>query len=284
MALTSDYLSIFAEMFDTSFDTVYQANGKLRNVCRRQFRNVNYNSLSVPRGGVANMRPLTSYQSDIPSQDISVDNINVTFTPKQVKHTIGEFEAPNFRPDAIPMLAEDHALAVSRFEDNIIINALTDGKSATIADSGTNMNVAKLVEARTKLGINNVTGNLYLLMHWSQMQSMLGQLEYTDSSFNAEKTLVDPAAQKAAFAGFNIITYGDVLDGTTNIGLPKTGDIRSCYAFSDSSVILAYQKEVATRVVPVPNQLRMEVITAASIGAKAFDGSGIIEIKCDETA
>lgn len=285
MALTSDFVDIYSQLFSTSFDTEYQAHGKLRGVVHpsRVFMNVHANSLNISRGGQLNMVDLTSYQADIASQQIDIANINMGFTPKVVKSALGEYELVNFRPDAVPMLAYDHALAVTRFEDFQIIQALDAGKSATIADGGTNMTTDKLVEARTRLGANNVTGELYLVMHWNQYKSMLGEVEFTNTMFNSQQTLVNPAVNQALFAGFNIVVLGDVLDGSINLGLPVTNNIRSCYAFSSTSLILGYQKETATRVVPIPQNLRMEVITAASIGSKAYDGTGMIQIDCDET-
>tara|TARA_R110000787_G_scaffold6571_3_gene22884 strand:+ start:3955 stop:4815 length:861 start_codon:yes stop_codon:yes gene_type:complete len=286
MAITSDFLAIYSGLFTASFGTIYQAEGKLRKTIHasRVFHNVHDSNLNISRAGAVNMVPLTSFQSDIASGNIDVQNINMTFSPKVRKDALGEYELVNFRPDVVPTLAYDHALAVTRYEDNEIIKGLTAGKSATIADGGTNMTTDKLVEARYMLGQNNVSGMLHLVMTWSQYKSMLGEIQFTDSSFSSGQALVNPGVSQAMFAGFNITILGNVMDGATNLGLPKTGDIRKCYAFSDTSMLLAYQKETATRVVHIPQNLRMEVITAASISSKAYDSLGIIEIDCDETA
>lgn len=291
--LTSDYTSIFSTLFDTSFGAQYQATGKLRKVVdpMNTFYNVGDNSITLARAGQLDMIAKTgSYSTDVPASDMSVAAINFNFELRELKSAIGYFETKNFRPDAIPRLAMQHAAALQRFEDQKIITALSAGVPAAnvIADSGTNMTTDKLTQAREILGTNNVTGDLWVVMHWKQYKALLKEVEFTQSLFNPGTPLVqaNPDTFNAPFAGFNIVVMGDVLRTGTgeNMGLPVAANIRDCFAFSSNSLVLGYQQEILNSVTDVPNNARIEVLTMASCGAKAYNETGMVKVQCDETA
>jgi hypothetical protein len=285
MALNTDYSSIFSEMFAARFESEYQAMGKLGNVLdpAYSYMNVQDNKVNVPQATPIDMVPVTSYQANLAAQDITVNNIQLTFEQKYAKQAIGELEMKNFHPNAISMLVKQQVLGVKRYEDHKIISAL-DSTTTTPLVAASNMTTEVFTQARSELGRNNVTGRLYMLMHWNNYQALLGDTQFTSSMFNKDMPLNNPGVFTVPFLDFTIIVFGDVTDEQTgaNIGLPLSGSDRTCFAFSDTSLVYGSQVEIMPRVVPVPQELRYEVITAASLGCVPYDNKGIVPITCTE--
>jgi hypothetical protein len=285
MALNTDYSAIFSEMFAARFESEYQAMGKLGNVLDPAYcyMNVNDNKVNVPQATPIDMVPVTSYQANLAAQDITVRNIQLTFEQKYAKQAIGELEMKNFHPNAISMLVKQQVLGVKRYEDHKIISAL-DSASVSPIVAASNMTTEVFTEARTELGKNNATGRFYMLMHWNNYKALLGDTQFTSSLFNKQTPLNNPGVFTVDFLDFTIIVYGDVLDEQTgaNLGLPLASGVRTCYAFSNTSLVYGSQVEIMPRVVPVPQELRYEVITAASLGCVPYDEKGIVKISCTE--
>ena len=67
-------------------------------------------------------------------------------------------------------------------------------------------------------------------------------------------------------------------------GLPKTGDIRSCFAVAKSSTWRGYQIAPSVDVQWAPSYQSWLTISRLRLGAVVGQSDGVIEINCDETA
>ncbi|MEC8484189.1 MAG: phage capsid protein, partial [Pseudomonadota bacterium] len=178
-------------------------------------------------------------------------------------------------------LVEVVSKAIARRMDQICIDALDAASSpstvaTTVGGSGTNMNVAKLRAAAKALNEKNVPSeNRYVLMHASQLDSLLSETEVTSSDFAAVKSLVQ--GEVNTFLGFTFITMGDRDEG----GVPKPST-RTCFAWHQDSMGYAESMAQKSEVNYIPEKTSFLVSSMFSAGAVAIDDDGIVKISCTE--
>ena len=139
------------------------------------------------------------------------------------------------------------------------------------------------------LDAGNVTGKRFLLIHANQYQSLLQDTQFTSRDFTNSPPLDMPGPMpghfRGEFAGFNIIVFGNVTsaeDGS-NIGLPFASSIRTCFAFSDTSILYGRQGDLEHGFKYDTTNFRNELATAVSLGATPYDVNGICKIQCTES-
>jgi len=276
----TDFTNAYSQMFADMFRLRYQAAGRLRGTVE-ELHGLVGDAYKFKFMDQVAMQQHGAYGSDIPSSSVTVTAPTISFLDYELKLSIDEFDQLNFNASALQGYAQTHAKALGRREDQFIIDALASGTTQQVAAGGTNMTVEKLRDARAQLGANEADeGDLYCVMHWNNMESLLGQTEYTSSLFNMAKPLVDPQGDDGPFAGFKIIVIGT---RANEGGLPLNAGIRSTFAFNKSSAALGYRMDPQTRMVPIEWQARTETLSLMSAGAVVTDANGSVEILCDES-
>lgn len=107
-----------------------------------------------------------------------------------------------------------------------------------------------------------------------QLEALLANTSVTSVDFNTVKALV--RGEIDTFMGFTFIK---------STLLPKTGNIRSCYAWHKNAVGLAEGKDVTASIDKRADKNNsMQVYVCASIGGVRIDDKGLIRILCDESA
>jgi hypothetical protein len=138
------------------------------------------------------------------------------------------------------------------------------------------MNIEKLRATAKALNEKNVPSeDRYLLMHATQLDSLLGETEITSQDFAAVKALVQ--GEINTFMGFNILTMGDRDEG----GIPKPST-RTCFAWHKDSMGYAESMSQKTEVNYVAEKTSFLVSSMFSAGSVAIDGEGIVKIACTE--
>jgi len=151
-----------------------------------------------------------------------------------------------------------------------------------VADGATNLPIAKIAEAKRMLRENNVDEDtLYLMMHASQLESLLNQEKATSADYVSLRAL--DSGEKDSFYGFKIITFGNVSTG----GLPKTGDIRTIFAWAKSSMANVWWKlkNGSPNIDVYYNRDRKSDIISPELkfGSQNCLLKGLVKINCDET-
>jgi hypothetical protein len=149
-----------------------------------------------------------------------------------------------------------------------------------IGGSDTNMNVAKLREAKKLLDKNNVPPEgRHIILHAAGLASLLSETAVTSSDFNTVKALV--AGEINTFLGFTFHILGDRSEG----GLAIDGSLdRTCFAFHKDSIGYAEGIAPRTEINYIPEKTSFLVNSVFSAGAIAIDAEGIVEITARETA
>lgn len=191
---------------------------------------------------------------------------------------------------------ESHAAAYARTCDQILINALGgtaftgDGtvgvslpgsqqvavnfvESGSVANSG--LTLDKLRQTKYILDSNEVDEDdqRVIVVSAKQLQNLLRSTQFTSRDYNDVQALV--SGKIDTFLGFKFVR--------TEL-LPVASNIRTCYAYAKSGVVLAEAgKEVK---IDIRSDLRhsLQIRTKALLGGARLEEKKVVSILCDETA
>lgn len=192
-------------------------------------------------------------------------------------------------------IIQSHAAAYARTCDKIIIDALggtaftgTTGTTATtlpagqkiaanyvesgaVANSG--LTIAKLRAAKFLFDSNEVDEEEERIMVVSakQLQDLLRTVEATSADYNTVRALVDGTLN--TFMGFKF---------RRSQQLPLAVDIRSCFAYVKSGVILAERGLKTMMDIRTDLSHSLQIRSVASLAAVRMEEKKVVEIACDE--
>ena len=272
----------FVTLFDAEVKQAYQAKAQLI-AAVRQRRGVEGSTAKFPKvgKGVATLR--------IPQTDVTP--LNVAFS--QVTATMQDWNAAEYSDifmqqkvnfDERQELVQVVANAIGRRQDQLIIDALNaSGTSLTvdndIGGADSNLNVAKLREAKKLLDKNNVPPqDRHVVIHANSLASLLSETAVTSSDFNTVKALV--SGEINTYLGFTFHVLGDRTEG----GLTVDGSLdRTVLAFHKDAIGYAEGMGPKTEINYVPEKTSFLVNAMFSAGAVAIDAEGIVDITCRES-
>jgi hypothetical protein len=181
-------------------------------------------------------------------------------------------------------LAQVLANAIGRRQDQLILDALAASSTALtvsndIGGADTNMNMAKLREAKKLLDKSNVPPEgRNIIIHANGLASLLSETSVTSSDFNTVKALV--SGELNTYLGFQFHVLGDRTEG----GLVVDGSLdRTCFAFHRDSVGYAEGISPRTEINYIPEKTSFLVNTVFSAGAITIDAEGIVSIVARES-
>ena len=205
--------------------------------------------------------------------------------------------------------AEAFVAAANRNRDAVIIQEALGtaytGKAGTtavtlpaaqiIVNGGTNFQLAKVREAMRRLiGANAIDPDQMMdlvTMCWTsaQMEFFLDVNEVKSHDYNTQKVLVKGSlGGDDQFYGFNYVNledWKDDVDGVTHQTLPKTGNIRTCVAFTKSGVLLNEPRKTGVQVDRLPSKNHAtQIYKGQSLGATRMQETKVIALEVDETA
>jgi hypothetical protein len=272
----------FVTLFDAEVKQAYQGQAMLRGAVRVR-SGVEGSTYKFPKigKGVAQVR--------VPQTDVAP--LNVTYG--QVTVTLADFIAAEYSDvfmqakinfDERRELVQVVSAAIGRRQDQIILDALdASSTSLTVANSiggaDSNLNVAKLREAKRLLDGNNVPmTDRHLLIHADSLASLLSETAVTSSDFNTVKALVQGDIN--TFLGFQFHLMGDRAEG----GLPIDGSSdRTLYAFHRDAIGMAEGIAPRTEINYVAEKVSFLVASMFSAGSSSIDDEGIVKITCRES-
>jgi hypothetical protein len=272
----------FVTLFDTEVKQAYQADAVLRNTVRLR-TGVTASTHKFPKigSGVAQVRVP---QTDVTPLNVTYSQATVTLTDYIAAEYSDIFNQAKVNFDERQELVQVVAKAIGRRSDQMIIDALAaSSTSLTVATSiggaGTNMNMAKLREAARLLNTSNVPAeDRYMLIHASQLSSLLSETSVTSSDFNTVKALVQ--GDITTFMGFNFVTIGDRSEGGLTGG--GSGSTRKVYAYHKMAVGMAESMAIRSEINYIPEKTSWLVSSMFSAGAVAIDAGGCVDITCTE--
>lgn len=272
----------FVTLFDTEVKQAYQADAVLRNTVRLR-TGVTASTHKFPKIG-AGVAQIRVPQTDVTPLNVTYSQATVTLTDYIAAEYSDIFNQAKVNFDERQELVQVVAKAIGRRSDQMIIDALANSStSLTVATSiggaGTNMNMAKLRETARLLNTANVPAeDRYILIHASQLSSLLSETSVTSSDFNTVKALVQ--GEINTFMGFNFNVIGDRSEGGLAGG--GSGSTRVVYAYHKMAVGMAEAMAIRSEINYIPEKTSWLVSSMFSAGATAIDAGGIVAITCTE--
>jgi hypothetical protein len=192
-------------------------------------------------------------------------------------------------------IIQSHGAAYARTCDKIIIDALggtaftgTTGTTATVLPAGqkiaanyvesgavanSGLTIAKLRAAKFLFDSNEVDEEEERIMVVSakQLQDLLRTVEATSADYNTVRALVDGTLN--TFMGFKF---------RRSQQLPLAVDIRSCFAYVKSGIILAERGLKTMMDIRTDLSHSLQIRSVASLAAVRMEEKKVVEIACDE--
>ena len=271
----------FVTLFDAEVKQAYQAQAVLRGAVRVR-SGVEGSTYKFPKigKGVAQVRVP---QTDVAPLNVTYGQVTVTLADYIAAEYADIFMQAKVNFDERRELVQVVSSAIGRRQDQIILDALSASSTSLtvgndIGGTDSNLNVAKLREAKRLLDGNNVPmDNRHIIIHADSLASLLSETSVTSSDFNTVKALV--SGEVNTFLGFTFHTLGDRSEG----GLPIDGSSdRTLYAFHRDAIGMAEGIAPKTEINYVPEKTSFLVASMFSAGAAAIDDEGIVKLTCRE--
>ncbi len=272
----------FVTLFDAEVKQAYQGKAMLVPAVRQR-RGVEGSTVKFPKvgRGVATVRVP---QTDVTPLNVAFSTVTCTLADYNAAEYSDIFSQAKVNFDERQELVQVVAKAIGRRSDQLIIDALAaSSTSLTVATSiggaGTNLNMAKLREAARLLNTANVPAeDRYMLIHASQLASLLSETAITSSDFNTVKALVQ--GEINTFMGFTFNVIGDRSEGGLTGG--GSGSTRKVYAYHKMAVGMAESMAIRSEINYIPEKTSWLVSSMFSAGAIAIDAGGCVDITCTE--
>jgi hypothetical protein len=273
----------FVTLFDAEVKQAYQGKAMLVGAVRQR-RGVEGSTVRFPKVGRGVATPRIT-QSDVTPLNVGFSNVTCTLQDWNAAEYSDIFSQAKVNFDERQELVQVLGNAIGRRQDQLILDALTAASgtgtvSNDIGGSDTNLNVAKLREAKRLLDRANVPPEgRNIILHASGLASLLSETAVTSSDFNTVKALV--SGEINTFLGFTFHVLGDRTEG----GLIIDGSLdRICFAFHKDAIGYAEGIAPRTEVNYIPEKTSFLVNSVFSAGAVAIDAEGIVKITARETA
>jgi hypothetical protein len=273
----------FVTLFDAEVKQAYQGKAMLVGAVRAR-RGVEGSTVKFPKVGRGVATPRVA-QTDVTPLNVGFNTVTLTLQDWNAAEYSDIFSQAKVNFDERQELVQVVAAAMGRRQDQLILDALAaSGTSLTVSNdiggSDTNLNVAKLREAKRLLDKGNVPfDGRHLIVHANGLSSLLSETAVTSSDFNTVKALVQ--GEINTFLGFQFHVLGDRSEG----GLAIDGSLdRTCFAFHSQAIGYGEGIGMRTEINYIPEKTSWLVNEVFSAGATAIDAEGVVSITCRETA
>ena len=209
-------------------------------------------------------------------------------TPMDVTHevqtaTMQNWNAPEYTDifdqaevnfDEKQELASTIAGALSRREDQLIIDVMDAASPTTIASGTAALTMDKVIEAQTTLRKQNVpNSDLHAAINGDGLKGLLSDTQATSSDFQTVKALV--SGDLNSLCGFAIHVVGTRTEGGLTVG-SNTVD---SYFYHKEAVGLAIGIEMKTSIDYIPERTSFLCNGMLKAGAVVRDVDGIIKVE-----
>jgi hypothetical protein len=272
----------FVTLFDAEVKQAYQASAMLVPAVRQR-RGVEGSTVKFPKVGKG-AATLRVAQTDITPLNVGFSSVTCTLQDWNAAEYSDIFSQAKVNFDERSELVKVVASAMGRRQDQLILDALAaSGTSLTVSNdigaADSNMNIAKLREAKRLMDKNNVPpDNRNIIIHANGLANLLSETTVTSSDFNTVKALVQ--GELNTYMGFKFHVLGDRAEG----GLAIDGSLdRVCFAFHRDALGYAEGIGMRTEINYIAEKTSWLVNEVFSAGAITIDAEGIVQLTCRET-
>jgi len=267
-------------LFDAEVKKAYQSIGFILRDYVRQRSNVNDSIVSWRKVGYL-VAEQYGFQSAVQYTDPNFTKVNMTLTPYRAATLVDDVERFLFNFDERQEDAQLLAMALGRRSDQLIIDALdASGTSNTIAAGGTGLTFAKvrqIVEYFDNLAVP--PQERCIAISAAGQSDLLAEEEFTSSLY----LNLDAIKNGGLNGNFAMGMMWKVIPTMVEGGLPKTGNIRSCFAWHKMSMGMGVGNNFSTMIERVPQYDSHQILGKIFANAVAVDAVGIVKCDIDES-
>jgi len=282
--------------FETSFSDNFlhlasQKQSKLGGAVRYEQVN-DAKQFMFDRMDTVSMVQSVSRHEDTPLTEVPFSRRRVSFNTYRAVDLIDNPDRVKMAKDPTSPTMKQLTAAMNRQKDDVIISAAlgnaysissSDAASSIalpaaqkIANGGTDLTLAKLLEAKKKLLNNDVDPGeepMYVVVGPDQLEALLSVTTNTSVDFNSVRALMN--AELDTWCGFKFII---------STRLAKVGNIRSCFAWAKSGIGLAMNGSPNIRISERSDKnYSTQCFVECSLGATRIEDEKVVQLDCDES-
>ena len=282
--------------FETSFSDNFlhlasQKQSKLGGAVRYEQVN-DAKQFMFDRMDTVSMVQSVSRHEDTPLTEVPFSRRRVTFNTYRAVDLIDNPDRVKMAKDPTSPTMKQLTAAMNRQKDDVIISAAlgnafsissSDAASSIalpaaqkIANGGTDLTLAKLLEAKKKLLNNDVDPGeepMYVVVGPDQLEALLSVTTNTSIDHNSVRALMN--AELETWCGFKFII---------STRLAKVGNIRSCFAWAKSGIGLAMNGSPNIRISERSDKnYSTQCFVECSLGATRIEDEKVVQLDCDES-
>ena len=278
----------FSQQFSSNVYLLSQQKGsKLRGAVREE--SVTGEKAFFDQIGKTAAIAKTTRHGDTPLVETPHSRRMVTMTTYEWADLVDDSDKVKMLIDPTSSYAQAAAYAMGRAIDDEIITAATGtaktgkaGSTSTsmlaanqIANGGTNMTIAKLLDAKKIMDEADVDpDNRHIVVSPAAIESLLNTTEVKSSDSNTVKALAQGSLD--SYLGYRFHT-------STRLAL--SGNIRTCFAFQGDALMLAVGKDVTARIDERSDKsYSTQVYYCMSVGSTRMEEEKVVQIDIDESA
>ena len=271
----------FVTLFDSEVKQAYQGQRLLAGVTRER-AGVEGSTVKFPKIGKGSATVRVP-QTDVTPLNVSYSQVTATMEDYIAAEYSDIFNQQKVNFNERQELVQVVSGAIARRMDQVVLDALNASSTTLEVDENeggtdTNLNVAKLREAKKLLDANNVPSDgRCMIIHANNLAGLLGEEKATSADYASVKALV--TGEIDTYLGFKFITLGDRDEG----GLTLASSERTCLAFHRDAIGLGIGMGQQSRVDYIPEKTSFLVASMFSAGAVAIDDEGIVKVQCQES-
>jgi hypothetical protein len=266
--------------FDEQIKAAYQETGILRPHVRVRTGVVG-NTCEFRRYARGMATPRVP-QTDVVPMNTAYAKRQAVLTDWNAAEYTDVFDQATTNVDEKPIVAANIAAAIGRREDQMILDALDAANPSVNIDTnvgGANsgMNLAKLRRAKRFMDDRAVPQGMRCLVHSAEaLEQLLSLPEVTSSDYNTIRALVN--GELNTYMGFTLA----MMEARDEGGLPRTGVLRTSFAFDKMAIGLAIGIDYRNEVYYIPEKTSWLANGLFKAGAVSIDDLGVVEIQHTE--
>jgi len=266
--------SFIAQYIADVHEAYQQRGSKLRNTVRLKGKIQGATAIFQKNGkGAAGKK---TRHGNVPLMNVDHSTVTATLEDWYGADYVDHLDELKDNTDERLVVANAGAYALGRKIDELILARL-DQTSSVVAEAGTGLNKAKVLEAFASLNSKDVPddGNRFAVVGAHQWNELLDISEFKSADFAGDCYPWLKGTESRTWLGITWMFH---------TALPLVAGTRKCFLYHRSAVGLAEGQELKVFTDWVPEKAAHLVDHMLSAGAVLIDEDGVVEIDCDDDA
>ncbi len=268
------------KIFDSMVKQAFQSKGYLFRNTLRTRENVEGTVVQFRKMGEL-IAQQYAFQTQVNYQDPDFQPVEVTLNPWRVATLLDDVERFLVNFDERKEDAEAIGMAIGRCVDQRCINALAASATTnTIANGGTGMTFQKVREVVKFFDDNAVPPEeRFFFISAKAQEDLFADDQFTSNFYTNLNSITTGSLNDVFTMGMKWKIVPTMTEG----GLPKTGNIRTNFAWQKSALGMGMGRYFTTQIERVPEYDSWQILGKVFTNAVAIDAVGIIEVDIDES-